>query len=467
MKSKIVLDVWVSDLTFPGYMNRWIKLAEEFENLHPGYQVNIKGIGFFTGPAEIAEAIARGSGPTIAEYIFYMTQTARDSRAQDGRPHYVSIEKAIDGRTEILGEPVVIDDIIPAMRQCYTCAGELASMPSVGTTSVLYANTDVFENAGLSQMPRTWAEVDSACAALARLRRPGKSITWANSGLFYLQALASQGGLLADNDNGRSGRATMVDLASAQMLSWATWWQRLHRSGHHLYAGQIPGWEGTFRAFAEGDVALRLSSSNDVNYTVQAAKAAGFGLQVSAYPYNDLVPYAGNALAGSSLWLADRLDQPTQDGALAFLQFIHNPRNAADRHKANSFLPLTHAAFDLLEAEGWFEEHPYHRVASDQLRTYQDRPQGDWPPAKGVLLGDFAGIQDILTHAMEDVLLRDADLVTRFRDATSSAQKLLDAYNAESTTTGPRSPSSLRVEFFADTDPYRGADMENVVRLER
>jgi sn-glycerol 3-phosphate transport system substrate-binding protein len=467
MNTKIVLDVWVSDLTFPGYMNRWIKLGEEFENLHPGYRVNIKGIGFFTGPAEIAEAIARGGGPTIAEYIFYMTQTARDSRAPDGRPHYVSIEKAIDGRSEILGEPVVIDDIIPAMRQCYTCAGDLTSMPSVGTTSVLYANTDMLEDAGLSQMPRTWAEVEAACAAVARLRRPGKSITWANSGLFYLQALASQGGLLADNDNGRSGRATTVDLASAQMLSWAAWWQRLHRSGHYLYAGQIPGWEETFRAFADRDVALRLSSSNDVNYMNQAARAAGFGIQVSAYPCNDLVPYAGNALAGSSLWLAGRLDQATQDGALAFLQFIHNPRNAADRHKANSFLPLTHAAFDLLEAEGWFGEHPHHRVASDQLRTYQDRPHGDWPPAQGVLLGDFAGIQDILTHAMEDVLLRDADLVTRFRDATSSAQKLLDAYNTESTTTGPRSPSSLRVEFFPDADPYRGADMENVVRLER
>ena len=410
MKAKIVLDVWVSDLTFPGYMNRWGKLAEEFEKRHPGYQVNIKGIGFFTGPAEIAEANAKGSGPAIAEYIFYLTQTARDSRAPDGRPQYVSVEKAIDGRREILGEPVVIDDIIPAMRQSYTCAGDLTCMPSVGTTSVLYANTDLLEDAGLSEMPGTWAQVEAACEAIARLPRQGKGITWANSGLFYLQALASQGGQLADHDNGRAGRAATVDFTSEPMLSWAAFWQRLHRSGHYLYPGQIPGWEGTFRAFAERDVALRLSSTNDVNYMIQAAKAAGCGLSVSMYPYNDLVPYGGNALAGSSLWLAGGLDQATEDGALAFLQFIHNPRNAADRHKANSFLPLTGASFYLLEAEGWFDEHPYHRLASDQLSTY--------PGTRSVMFGDFAGVQNVLTQAMEDVLLRDADLVTTFRDAT-------------------------------------------------
>jgi sn-glycerol 3-phosphate transport system substrate-binding protein len=474
MNTKTVLSVWVSDLTFPGYIDRWHKLAAEFERVHPEYRVAIKGIGFFTGPTEIAEAIARGSAPTIAEYIFYMTQTARDTRAADGGPQYVSIEKAIDGRSEILGEEVVIADLIPAMRDWYTCGGELACMPSVGTTNVLYANTDLLERAGLSQMPRTWAEVEAACEAIRSLGGAHQGITWANSGLFYLQALASQGGLLADNDNGRSGRATTVDLASAEMLSWAGWWQRLHGNGDYLYPGKIPGWEGTFRAFAERAVALRLSSSNDVNYMVQAAKSGGFRVEASAYPYNSTLPYAGNAIAGSSLWLAGRLDRKTEDGALAFLQFIHNPRNAADRHQANSFVPLTQAAFDLLEAEGWFAEHPYHRVASDQLRTYPDRPRGEgvagqssWPAAKGVMIGDFAGIQDVLTHAMEDVLVRGADLAGCFGEATATAQRLLDAYNAECMTTGPRSPSSLRVEFFTDSEPYSGADLENVVRLQR
>lgn len=468
MNSTVDLDVWVSDLTFPGYMDRWAKLAAAFEKAHPEYRVNIKGVGFFTGPQEIAQAIAEGNGPAVAEHYFYMTQTARDMRNPDGRPRYTSVEKAIGGRTEILGEPVVIDDIIPAMRDYYTYRGDLTSMPSMGTTSLFYANEQTLRRAGVSRLPLTWDEVDVACEAVAGLADgPSHAITWSNHGTFIQQAILSQGGLLADNDNGRAGRAENVIMASKEMLAFAGWWKRLYDNGHYLYTGKIPDWEGTFRAFAEQQVAFRISSSNDVLYMLQAAKANGFDLEIGPFPYNSDVPYAGNAIAGTSFWLADGLDEVVQEGALAFLQFIHNPRNAADRHKYNSFLPLTHASFALLEEEGWFDEHPYHRVASDHLSTYWDRDAGTgWPPSRGPLFGDFAGNQDVMTRAVQDVLVRGADAATRFTEATAEAQRLLDAYEADNRDGGPSSPTSLRVEFFTDAEPYSGADLENVVQLD-
>ncbi|WP_020670884.1 extracellular solute-binding protein [Amycolatopsis nigrescens] len=469
MKSKTELDVWVSDLTFPGYMDWWAKQADAFERIHPEYRVNIKGLTFFTAAQEISDAVANGGGPAIAEYYFYLSQAARDVRTPDGSPRYTSIEKAIDGRTEILGEPVVIDDIVPALRDYYTYQGDLTSMPSIGTTSVLYANTDLLEAAGVGELPRTWAEVELACAAIAGLGNgPSHGITWANHGMFFQQALASQGGLLTDNRNGRDGRAGTIDLASPEMLAWARWWQRLHQDGHYLHTGKIPDWQGTFQAFAEQRVALRISSTNDVNYMVQAAKGAGFGIELGGYPYNGEVPFAGNAVAGSSFWLADRLDEVVRDGALAFLQYIHNPRNAAERHKVNSFMPLTRAAFDLLENEGWFDEHPYHRMADDQLGGYPDR-QGTpvAPPSEGALFGDFARVQDIMTRAMGDVLARGADPAVRLKEATADAQRLLDAYNAGCFAAAPGGADSLRVEFFTDAEAYSGADLENVVRLKR
>ncbi len=472
MTSRITLNVWVSDLTFPGYMDRWMKLAAAFEKAHPDYHVEIKGLGFFTGPAEIAEAVAAGHGPAVAEYYFYMAPVARDTLAPDGRPQYTSIERAIGGRTEILGEPVVIDDVISGMREYYTYGGDLTSMPSIGTTSLLYANTALLEAAGVQEMPGTWDEVEAACELVAGQRGgPAHAITWSNHGMFFQQAIAAQGGLLCDNDNGRSGRAAAVDLASEQVLAWASWWRRLHRAGHYAYTGKIPDWEGNFRLFAEQQVALRISSSNDVNYMAQAANAGGFGVVASRFPYNGRVPYAGNTIAGTSLWLAGGLDEATQDGALAFLQFAHNPRNAADRHKETSFLPVTQASYDLLAAEGWFAQHPYHKAACDQLSQYpgQDAPGAEGthgpPPSRGALFGDFAGNQDVMTRAMGEVLTAGADPAARFAEATIEAQLLLDDYYADCAGTGPRSLSSLRVEYFKDVESYSGADLENVVQL--
>jgi sn-glycerol 3-phosphate transport system substrate-binding protein len=465
MSTQTTLDVWVSDLTFPGYMDRWHKLAAEFEKAHPEYRVEIKGINFFTGARDIAAAVAQGNGPTIADYYVYMSQAARDTRAPDGAPQYTSIEQAIGGRTEILGEPVVLGDIIPAMRQCYAQGGDLFSMPSVGTVFLQYSNTVLLTRAGVDAPPRTWEEVTAAAEAVRAVDGgPDHGVSWPNHGMFYLQALASLGGFVADQDNGYTGRASTIDLASKEMLTWVTWWQSMHRDGNYLHTGGIPHWMESFGAFTEQQVALRISSSNDVNFTLRAAEKAGFEVAVTPFPYNAETPYVGNTIAGSSLWLANRLDETTQDGALAFLQYVHNPRNAADRHKASSFLPLTNAAFALLEEEGWFEENPHHRVASDQLSTFPDGQTEGTPACGTARFGDFAGVQDILTRAVADVLERDADPVGRLTEASAEAQGLLNAYNAEATSaTGPRSDTSLRFEYFRDTKPYKGTDMEDVV----
>ncbi|GAA3125631.1 extracellular solute-binding protein [Streptomyces goshikiensis] len=463
MTAPTVIDVWVADLTFPGYMDRLHKLGAEFETAHPEYRINIEGRDFRTLSQEIAEAADQGRQPAVAEYYFAVTQAARDSRTRDGKPLFTSVQQAIGDRTEILGEPVVIDDLLPAVREHYSLGGDLASMPAVATAMLIYGNETVLKAAGVERLPTTWDEIEAACEAVAALKDgPEYGVTWSNQGLFFQQALAVQGGRLADNDNGRAGRATRLDLSSREMLTWAEWWQGLHRKGHYLYTGKIPDWEGNLKAFADQDVALRITSSNDLNYMGMAAENAGFEMTVGRFPGRAGEPYGGNIIAGTSLWLADGLDEVTQDGALAFMQFLNNPRNAADRHIASSFVPVTRSSYRLLEDEGWFEAHPFHRLASAQLGSYTD---GEGvPPCRGAQFGDFAGAQDVMTRAMADVLLRGDDPAERFAEATAEAQELLDAYEADRVENGVRSPQSLRVEYFRDAEVYTGAQLENAVK---
>ena len=55
-------------------------------------------------------------------------------------------------------------------------------------------------------------------------------------------------------------------------------------------------------------------------------------------------------------------------------------------------------AVALLESEGWYEESPNSKVASDQLAAAQNTPA-----SLGALLGNFVGIRDIITIAIEDI----------------------------------------------------------------
>jgi sn-glycerol 3-phosphate transport system substrate-binding protein len=210
-------------------------------------------------------------------------------------------------------------DVLERAKAYYTIDGDLSSVPRNTSTVLLYSNMDALRAAGLDEPPQTWAGGEAT----------GLPITWPNFGWFFQQAVAQQGGLLADHDNGRSGRAEKVDLASPEMLAFVTWWRDLHQAGRYHYTGKLMDWYGCHDAFTSGAVPMLLSSSVEAGPIVEAAD---FEVRVSRMPYDDRVPYAGNLVAGESLWLRAGLDDATRDGALALMQFLTSPRNATCIH---------------------------------------------------------------------------------------------------------------------------------------
>jgi sn-glycerol 3-phosphate transport system substrate-binding protein len=423
---KITINVW---------LNRWPdwqqivdpirRQAAEFNRRHPQYRVVVEAVDGVTYPQEVARAARAGTAPHIASYYWTYIQEALDTRGPDGRPLFTSVTKAVGGRREILGEPVVLDDIVANMRAHYTFDGDLISMPRITSTTLLYSNIDALRAAGIAEPPSTWAEVEAACAALAGrdgARRGG--ITWPNFGWLAQQSVAQQGGLLTDHENGRSGRVEKVDLMSPEMLAYVTWWRDLHRAGHYLYTGTQGDWWGCMQAFADGDAAMLVSSSAEGGSIVRTGRRAGFRVQVSRMPYNERAGYAGNQVAGESMWLRDGLDEPTRDGALAFMQFMANPRNATSIYdNGRTFVPTTEAAIDLLASEGWYDQNPHYRAAIEQLRISPDSPV-----THGAVFGNFMPIQMASDQAMHDVLVNGEDLAARFSRANAQAQQLLDEY---------------------------------------
>ncbi|WP_181009568.1 extracellular solute-binding protein [Streptomyces sp. SM11] len=426
---RIVLDVWLADYPFPTYDGRDFlaplrERAAEFERAHPEYRIDITGHDFWTMPGLVAQAAGEGRAPHVAGYYTTDSQLARDARRADGTPLFTSVGAALAGRSEILGEPVVVDDLDATVRDSYSFDGELVSLPLTVTTMLCYANTTLLRRAGVTELPRTWDEVVGACEALAGTEdAPGHGITWANDGWVFQQAIALQNGLLADRDNGRSGPARTVDIASEQMLDWVRWWALLQEDGHYLYTGGTSDWGGAFEAFVQQRVAFTFDSSKAARELIQAGAQSGFEVAVFPLPRNAHAPYAGQPVSGDSLWLAAGLDKATEDGALALMQYLIGPANAADWHRTNGFVPVTGAALDLLERSGWFDRRPQQRVAGEQLKA-SDRS----PAALGALLGDFAGINDVITGAMDEILSKGAEPVKTFGDAAVKAQRLLDAY---------------------------------------
>jgi sn-glycerol 3-phosphate transport system substrate-binding protein len=422
----IDIDFWVafSDEKRLGFAQ---DRAAEFNAAHPEYNVKVTSFASYNDVFDAAVlAVDSGEPPALIHFFEAATRQALDAVDSSGNKIFKSVTEAIGGRSEILGEPVVLDNVVSAARDYYTIDGELFSMPWNTSSTVLLSNMDILNAAGVTKPPETWGEVTAACEkVMAMTDAPSGCISWPNHSWFAEQSLGQQGELLANNDNGRSGRATEVFLNSKGMIDYVTWWKDLADKGYYTYTGQQRDWGGVDSAYLAGELAMMVDSSSDTVIHTEEAKDLGFELLASFMPRNENVPYVGNLIGGATIWMLDGMDTTKEDGALAFMNFFSNPANAAAWHQLTGYVPITEAAVDLLNAEGWYEAEPNAKVASDQLAA-----AANTPASLGALIGNFVGIRDILTIAIEDILVNDLDVATRLGQANEEANKSLSEYES-------------------------------------
>ncbi len=423
---EVAVPVWIA---FTDYRLDWLRdVADEFNNRVDGFAVTVQGYDNYEALFDATLlATDQGNPPAIVQYFEAATTEARDAVTAAGDPLFTSIEDAIAGRDAILDVPVVLGDVVDPVQAYYTIDGSFSSMPWNTSSAIMFTNRDLMEAAGVTDIPTTWQELEAACETImGAADAPSACITWPNHGWFFEQSVAQQGQLLVNNDNGRSGRADEVLLTSDAAIDFVQWWKDMDDAGYYVYSGTQRDWDGAYNAFASQQVPFVIYSSSDTTAITNEGVDGGFTVEASFMPRNDArTEGGGNIIGGATMWLVDGLDADVQDVALAFLSFMLNPENDADWHRVTGYIPITNAAIDLLESEGWFEESPNSRIASEQLAAAPETAA-----TAGALVGNFVSIRNVVTDAIEDVLVNDRDVEERMEDARADAQRLLDEYNA-------------------------------------
>lgn len=421
----VEIPVWVA---FTDYRLDWANdVAAAFNAGNPAYQVVIQGFddyeSLFNATLLGAE---QGNRPAVVQYFEAATQEARDAVDPEGEPLFKSVEEAIGGNTEIAGIPVILDDIVAPARNYYTLDGSFTSMPWNTSSAIMFTNMTMLEGYGITEIPDTWQGIEAACETImAAGDAPEACITWPNHSWFFEQTIAQQGALLSSNDNGRSARSDEVYVDSEAAVDYVTWWKEMADAGHYLYTGVQRDWDGTYNAFASQQLPFLIYSSSDTTAITNEGVNGGFEVVASFMPHNGDRPDGGNIIGGASLWLVNNLDPAVEEGALAFMNFFSNTENAASWHQLTGYIPISDSAIAALEAEGWYDENPNSRVASEQLAAAPATPA-----TAGALIGNFVAIRDVITGAIEDILVNDLDVAERLATANTEANRLLADYNA-------------------------------------
>ena len=394
-----------------------------FEAAFPQYDLELRVLDGYNNAYDLYTlAQEQGDPPELLQGTSSNTQAPRDSG------FFKPLHEAVDGRTEINGVPVRLDEIVGPAATFYQLDDEYYELPWNASTPILFANMDLLVEAGLAEdvddvdaIPETWAEVTEACAVIVENLDDVDCILFGAGGWYFENALAMQGAFSANNENGRGGGCvTEVVFNNDAGVAYQNWNNSLEDAGYWVDYGRS---EYNI-TWANSQLVLHMTSSAAARGRVEIGEGNGFTVGAGRMPYNQDVPYVGNTVGGGMILLTDGLEPEVEEGALTFLMFLLEPENVAAWHKSTGYVPITQSGFDFLEAEGWFEENPTFAVANHQLSNSARVPQ-----TAGAIYGSFSQVYRMFREVFQNIIRNDADAQESLDRLKAEADLLIAEYN--------------------------------------
>jgi sn-glycerol 3-phosphate transport system substrate-binding protein len=351
-------------------------------------------------------SVMAGSPPHLAQIYEIGTQQLVDSGG------VIPLEDLIGGDTSF-----GLDQMLPQVLGYYRINGKLYSLPFATSNPVIYANGNLLAAAGLGAPPATFEEIEAVCPRLADPASGRSCLTMPLTSWIFEQAVARQGGLLLDHENGRAAVATAAVYDGTQGQYFLDWLRRL--SGAGLFANTGRSWDPPVENFMAGRSALLVTSTSDVFVLGQRAK---FPVVVGPFP-GPANASGGTVLGGNSIWAMRGRPEAEMRYAYAFLKYLASADVQRRWHVNTGYFPIRRDVIDALEKEGFYGEHPNARVAVDQLLAAPDSAA-----ARGAIAGVFPEVREHLENAMEEVLAGKGETGAILHRAREKSTRALQRY---------------------------------------
>ena len=303
--------------------------------------------------------------------------------------------------------------------------GKLLSMPFNSSTPVLYWNKELLQKAGLdpNTPPKTWPELGEmakkAVAAGAKCGFTPQWQTWTmieNYGAWHNLPYATK-------DNGFGGTDIELkfnDPARVKFIQMLADWTK---DKTFVYGGR----EGKSTAlFTAGDCVFHIASSGSaagIDKALGGTSKYGIGMM----PYSpDVAPKPQNSIiGGATLWVLQGRPAAEYKGVAKFMSYLASTPVQAKWHQETGYVPITVAAAEATEKEGFYKKFPGREVAVQELTL--NPPTAN---SKGLRIGNFVQIRDIVDGELENVWSGKKDAKTALDDAVKAGNDQLKRFEA-------------------------------------
>lgn len=284
--------------------------------------------------------------------------------------------------------------------------GNMLSLPFNSSTPIFYYNKDVFEAAGLDRdtPPTTWEELEAFSnqiieSGAANCGFTSRWISWIQTENFSAWHNLSIGTL----ENGFGGMESELSFNGPIQ---ARHWDNLYRwqqEGVFQYGGPVGGDDAGPKFYSQ-ECAMYMESSGGRAGIM--ANAQDFEVGFGMLPYYEDVEGApqNSIIGGATLWVLQGKDDETYNGVADFFAYLSSAEVQADWHQFSGYLPITMAAYELGQEQGYYDANPGTETAITQITL--NTPTEN---SKGLRFGNYNQIRTIIDEEFQALLSGQKD----------------------------------------------------------
>jgi multiple sugar transport system substrate-binding protein len=383
-------------------------LVKEFNRSQKDVDVKLKS---FSSPEEIEAAIeaakSRDDRPHLAQLDDQRSQAGLTNRSHLQPMHALLAKHPIkDAKWFLADQNTYLRDT----------NGRLLAFPYMVDVPVMFYNLDAFKTAGITPpVPqRAWSGLQDQLVTLANNGSRNCPLTTDQSVSVNLENLAAVNNqLFTTSGNGlvKGTPAFQFDIIYIRHLSVMLSWVRselMLKPENDIKAVE---------RFANRECAVLFSSSGNIG---QFKDARGLNFAISGLPYYPQVTKAPGSpfVSGSAIWAVAGHSKEHDAASAQFLEWLAEPKRAAQWYQSTGFLPLTEQAFAATSAS-------YYKDLGDWRNLVAVYEKNPGQTGRGFRVNNYPKIKAMFRLTLDRALNGEQPAVTALKYASVEASKLM------------------------------------------
>ena len=313
-----------------------------------------------------------------------------------------------------------VSQIEPNLSAYYTIDDKLYSMPFNSSTPIMYYNKDMFDKAGITDVPNSLEGIDKIGEQLMSKGGASEVMSLGIYGWFFEELIGKQGLNYANNGNGRDKTATAVEFdKNGAAKNILTEWQKLNKDGYAPIVGK--GGDAGLADFSAGKSAITLGSTASLKQILQDVNGK-FNVGTAYFPKVKESDKGGVSIGGASLWALDNKDPKKLRATWEFVKFLISPESQAYWNAQTGYFPVTTKSQDEQTFKDNIAQYPQFQTAIDQLHDSS-------PKYCGALLSVFPEARATVESEIEIMLNGKEDVDTAVQKMSDTINKSIKDYN--------------------------------------